>query len=156
MRNKLNCLKTDYKELMKQIEEGMISLHSQYKEEKEKNKKITMEPTQNKEIIQIIEVEKKPVKKRKTPFLNVNSIAEGSPAEESGLQVKDEISQFGEIEKKDIDTYGLKILSDYVQRNVNQKIKITITRKYQEMELEFIPKVWSGKGLLGCHIVPIK
>jgi 26S proteasome regulatory subunit N4 len=156
MRNKLNCLKTDYKELMKQIEEGMISLHSQYKKEKEKNKQITTELTQNKETIQITEVEKKPVKKRKTPFLNVNSIAEGSPAEESGLQVKDEISQFGEIEKKDIDTYGLKILSDYVQRNVNQKIKITITRKYQEMELEFIPKVWSGKGLLGCHIVPIK
>jgi 26S proteasome regulatory subunit N4 len=155
MRNKLNCLKTDYKELMKQIEEGMISLHSKYKNEK-KEALQTTEIIPTTETIQNKEIEKKPLKKRKTPFLNVNSIAEGSPAEDSGLQVKDEISQFGEIEKKDIDTYGLKILSDYVQRNVNQKIKITITRKYQEMELEFTPKVWSGKGLLGCHIVPIK
>ena len=155
MRNKLNCLKTDYKILMKEIEEGMYSLHSVYKKEekpesKEKNKTETIET------IDIVEQKKPIVISRKTPFLTVNSVAEGSPAEIAGLQIKDEICKFGDIEKKELDTYGLKILADYVQKNTNVEIQIQVLRKGKDIILKFIPKTWSGKGLLGCYLVPIK
>eukprot|EP01080_Neovahlkampfia_damariscottae_P000137 gene137-4383_t len=154
MRNKLNCLKTDYKFLMKEIEEGMYALHATYKTEE---KKVEEKVEKKEELIEEINIiEKKPVLQRKSPFLTVNSVAEGSPAQETGLEVNDEICKFGDIEKKELDTYGLKILADYVQKNVNNKLKIQILRKNKDIMLTFTPKTWNGKGLLGCYLVPIK
>lgn len=167
LRNKLNCkmnlniynlgMKTDYKKLIKEIEQDMILLHSISKKEEEEK------PKEKEKLIinENIEVIEKPLKKLKLseklkPFLSVNTVSDGSPANEAGLKPNDEILKFGEITGDQVNTFGLKILSDFTLQNQNKMILVIIQRNLEILELKFTPKIWSGKGLLGCHLLPIR
>lgn len=111
------------------------------------------------------------------PFAKVNTVAAGSPADSAGLKVGDEIRNFGYVNHENND--GLRRVGQCVQGNegvrspampsllcawtncsAQQNILIKISRaengRRQELQLTLTPRSgWGGRGLLGCHILPL-
>ncbi|KAH6648475.1 hypothetical protein BKA67DRAFT_661447 [Truncatella angustata] len=93
------------------------------------------------------------------PFARVNSVVPDSPAYTAGLKAGDEIRNFGYVNKGNHD--GLKKVAECVQGNENQNILVKISRpaeatRRQELQLMLTPrKDWGGRGMLGCHILPL-
>ena len=83
-----------------------------------------------------------------TPFARVESVAAGSPADEAGLKVGDKVLSFGG------ETTTLANLAVIVRDNENISVPVLVVRSGAQVELALIPKVWSGRGLLGCYLVP--
>lgn len=93
------------------------------------------------------------------PFARVNSVVPQSPAYTAGLKAGDEIRNFGYVNRANHD--GLKKVAECVQGNENQNILVKISRpgeatRRQELQLMLTPRQnWGGRGMLGCHILPI-
>lgn len=142
-RQKINCLQNDYKALLKQIDDNLGVLHSEYR---------------NKDHIQ--EIHAKPVH---NPFLKVTQVDPGSPAQEAGIELNDEIIQFGPCIATNVGN-KLTEIADLVKRNENKIILLNILRSVklanneetkELVKVKLVPKQWNGHGLLGCKIVPI-
>ncbi|KAI1429993.1 hypothetical protein F5Y12DRAFT_793137 [Xylaria sp. FL1777] len=97
------------------------------------------------------------------PFAKVNSVVADSPADDAGLKAGDEIRNFGYVNKSNHD--GLKKVAECVQGNEGQRVLVKISRRgdsgtqqgtRQELQLYLTPRRnWGGRGLLGCHILPM-
>lgn len=86
-----------------------------------------------------------------TPILNVTHVMSGSPAEECGIRMGDEILEFGSINSGNFKE--LKQISELVAHRQNQPIALKAKRNGRIHDITLVPKVWSGRGLLGCNIV---
>lgn len=119
------------------------------------------------------------------PFARVNTVAEGSPAATAGLKPGDEIRSFGYVNSSNHDNLkrvgecvqgneGVsfsqvspdpKARRDSVANAVSanqQNIFVRVARatddvsRRQELRLTLTPRRdWGGRGMLGCHIVPL-
>lgn len=93
------------------------------------------------------------------PFAKVNTVAAGSPAELAGLKAGDEIRNFGYVNRSNHD--NLKKVAECVQGNEGSNIFIKVSRptgvaQREELRLTLTPrKDWGGRGMLGCHILPL-
>lgn len=94
------------------------------------------------------------------PFAKVNTVAENSPAAAAGLQPGDEIQVFGYVNSSNHD--NLKRVGECVQGNEGSNIFVKVSRstgdvaRRQELRLTLTPRRgWGGRGMLGCHIVPL-
>ncbi|EJT70025.1 26S proteasome non-ATPase regulatory subunit 9 [Gaeumannomyces tritici R3-111a-1] len=92
------------------------------------------------------------------PFAKVNSVVDGSPANSAGLKAGDLIRNFGYVNYANHD--GLKKVGECVQGNEGQNVLVKITRtngpSQTELRLTLTPRRdWGGRGLLGCHILPV-
>lgn len=92
------------------------------------------------------------------PFAKVNSVVDASPAQEAGLKSQDLIREFGYVNRRNHD--GLKKVAECVMGNEGQNVLVKVSRGIgfdaQEVTLTLTPrKDWGGRGMLGCHIVPI-
>ncbi|PSS27910.1 hypothetical protein M430DRAFT_46974 [Amorphotheca resinae ATCC 22711] len=92
------------------------------------------------------------------PFAKVNSVVAGSPAESAGLKAGDEIRNFGYVNHTNHD--GLRRVGECVQGNEGRDVLVKVSRpsggRRQELQLTLKPKRdWGGRGLLGCHILPL-
>ncbi|WQF78341.1 Putative PDZ domain, peptidase M50, 26S Proteasome non-ATPase regulatory subunit 9, PDZ superfamily [Colletotrichum destructivum] len=92
------------------------------------------------------------------PFAKVNSVVPGSPAETAGLKPGDEISSFGYVNLSNHD--NLTKVGECVQGNEGRPILVKVSRHSsgtrREMQLTLTPRrSWGGRGLLGCHILPL-
>ncbi|TVY45119.1 26S proteasome non-ATPase regulatory subunit [Lachnellula occidentalis] len=95
------------------------------------------------------------------PFAKVNSVVDGSPADSAGLKAGDEIRNFGYVSHTNHD--GLKRVGECVQGNEGREIIVKVSRpsasgpaQRQELQLTLTPRRdWGGRGLLGCHILPL-
>lgn len=86
-----------------------------------------------------------------TPILMVTLVMPASPAEECGMRKDDEILEFGSI---NMDNFKeLKQISELVMHRQNQPIALKVRRQNRTLDIILVPKVWSGRGLLGCNIV---
>jgi len=135
-------LQNDLKNILKEIEEGLYNVHAKARENRPPVKK-----ADNSTISADLE-----------PFLHVDLITEGSPAEKAGLEVNDMITRFGSIT---LDNFsGLKVIGELVNNSKGTEINVTVQRKLDNRlvnkSLKLTPNVWSGRGFLGCNIVPIK
>ncbi|KAF7298944.1 Nas2-N domain-containing protein [Mycena indigotica] len=88
------------------------------------------------------------------PFAKVDGVSPGSPAAEAGLLREDLIFQFDNLTQSSFRTSSLRALVDVVNDNENKSILLRVLRQGEGMTLTLVPKRWSGRGLLGCHIVP--
>jgi Nas2 N_terminal domain/PDZ domain len=89
------------------------------------------------------------------PLARVESVASASPAAAAGLQPDDLILSFGPI------TDSLSDVSDLVRSAAadNALVELRVLRcggiNDTLMVLRLQPRPWNGRGLLGCHIVPV-
>ncbi|RMJ27052.1 hypothetical protein PHISP_02061 [Aspergillus sp. HF37] len=96
-----------------------------------------------------------------TPFAKVNSVVSGSPADQAGLKAGDTVRNFGSVNW--INHERLSKVAEAVQQNEGRPLTVKIMRKEDsapgdtaEMDLQLIPRRdWGGRGLLGCHLVPL-
>lgn len=86
-----------------------------------------------------------------TPILNVTLVMPGSPADQCGIRIDDEILEFGSINQSNFKE--LKQISELVTHRQGQPIPLKVKRHGRIHDITLVPKVWSGRGLLGCNIV---
>ncbi|PYH84258.1 26S proteasome non-ATPase regulatory subunit Nas2 [Aspergillus uvarum CBS 121591] len=94
------------------------------------------------------------------PFAKVNSVVPGSPADQAGLKAGDTVRNFGNVNW--LNHERLSKVAQVVQQNEGRPVAVIITRKDTdsannfELSLTLIPRRdWGGRGLLGCHLVPL-
>ncbi len=160
-------LRNDYKDLMSNIEKFLHNHFANAEEAPESD---------NRPAIQPVLPDAQPVTLGE-PFAKVNTVAPGSPADGAGLKPGDEIRTFGYVDGSNHD--NLRKVAECVQGNegVSQSytwclansntdnsksnIFIRVSRptdvaQRQELRLTLTPRRdWGGRGLLGCHILPI-
>jgi 26S proteasome non-ATPase regulatory subunit 9 len=84
----------------------------------------------------------------------VDQIFDTSPAQTSGLKTGDQVLKFGSMVKGN---HSMQLLSDLVKDNVGKPIEVILFRNPEGLiKVRLTPKTWSGPGLLGCHLTPIK
>ena len=145
-RNRLATLHSDHFQLMKTIEQNLYELHSIAKQNKENDNEsdvpISTTPVQSQNPID------------EEGFVVVNSVAEGSPAQQTGLRAQDVVVSFGSVTKHNCPSH-LKPIGELVQNSENVPILVKVKRDGKIQTISVIPKKWSGRGLLGAHFLPL-
>lgn len=147
-RHNIVCLQNDHKALMKQVEEALHQLHAHDKEKQARDlaeahrEALSRRPGQDES--------QGPLQ----AFARVNSISAGSPASFAGLQVDDEIVEFGSVNAQNFQS--LQNVSSVVQHSQGRPLNVTVIRRGERQQLRLVPTRWAGKGLLGCNIVPLQ
>lgn len=88
------------------------------------------------------------------PFARVNTVVPNSPADQAGMKAGDKVTRFGTVNWTNHER--LSRVASVVQQNENRQIVVKILRDSQAAQLELTPRRdWGGRGLLGCHLVPV-
>ena len=141
-RNRLACINTDHKILMKRIEELLISIYAEGSAAVEKDiqrsipRKIDPVASVKGEIL--------------VPFAKINEILDTSPAHEAGLMDGDLLISFGTVNS--LCTSPLSYIPDIVKQNVGKAIELVVKRGDTNINIQLTPRVWGGRGLLGLHL----
>ncbi|KAB7499562.1 26S proteasome non-ATPase regulatory subunit 9 [Armadillidium nasatum] len=135
-RHDIICLQNDHKALMKKIEQGLQDLHQQSLP--------LADP--NGTNVQVLDDLK--------PFAFFNRVDMGSPADIDGLSVNDEICKFGTVTAENFKC--LSCIKEVVEHSKNKPIQVVIRRDGNMRLITLTPRNWSGPGLLGCNILPVK
>lgn len=157
-RHQIICYQNDLKAIMMEIERGLTNIHAEARTSSN-----TTTTTTKMANMDISPDSQSPVEnvcssssmdelmQHDTPILNVTLVMSGSPAEDCGIRINDEILEFGSINSDNFNE--LKQISELVTHRQNQSIALKVKRLGRIHEITLIPKVWSGRGLLGCNIV---
>ncbi|XP_036785445.1 26S proteasome non-ATPase regulatory subunit 9 isoform X2 [Manis pentadactyla] len=73
---------------------------------------------------------------------------------ESGLQVDDEIMEFGSVNTQNFQS--LHNIGSVVQHSEGKPLNVTVIRRGEKHQLRLVPTSWAGRGLLGCNIIPLQ
>ncbi|XP_058825286.1 26S proteasome non-ATPase regulatory subunit 9 [Topomyia yanbarensis] len=150
-RHQIICLQNDLKAIMKQIEQGLHTVHAETAAQQRENlgstKLLDME----------VDGEGIPAIRRTgpvKPIAKVNVVSDGSPAQEAGIALRDELIEFGTVNAanfRDLSQIGV-----LVRSCENKSIPVKIRRDGKIIDITLTPKAWNGRGLLGCNIVPME
>jgi len=135
-RSKIICLKNDLREITKQIEVSLHSLHQQQRD--------GLGITEDTSILDEFS-------KDHIPFAKIGSVTEGSPADKAGLRSDDLILGFGSLRSSSFQS--LQDIAQIVQHRINQSITLCVRRSEKILPLVLVPKPWAGQGLIGCVIL---
>ncbi|XP_073169471.1 26S proteasome non-ATPase regulatory subunit 9 isoform X4 [Lepidochelys kempii] len=138
----VRSLQNDHKALMLQVEKALHQLHAREKEKQAKDEAEAQAEAMNQN------------PSLPQPFARVNAVTPGSPASISGLQVDDEIIEFGSVDTHNFQT--LQNIATVVQHSEGKPLSVTVIRGGKKLHLGLTPKQWAGKGLLGCNILPLQ
>ncbi|MCJ1476302.1 putative 26S proteasome regulatory subunit [Lambiella insularis] len=148
-------LRNDYKGLMSRIEEG---LHLHYSSAANINTSSSSAVPQSRGSAFTRNGQESGQVRVEPPFAKVNSVVDGSPADQAGLKAGDEIRQFGEVNWRNHEK--LSKVAEAVQRHEGRSIVMKVVRRgaaddtIEELELSLTPRRdWGGRGLLGCHLL---
>lgn len=148
-RTQIVCLQNDLKELTKSIEAGL----EKYFHETKETLSSTKIPFELRESAATVTASTStPASEIQTPIVVVNLVSPGSPAEEAGIQVRDQIISFGTINYSNFK--DLAHIGELVKNSQNQQLRVKVKRNNTIEELILVPKTWNGRGLLGCNVVP--
>lgn len=137
-RHRVICLQNDHKDIMKQIEAKLYELHAQSSSVPESSP---------------MEVNGEHHTVNHAAFARVDRVDDGSPAASAGLLVGDEIVQFGSISAANF--ANMQTVAAVVEHSKGKSLPVMVLRDGLQKRLSVTPNTWSGRGLLGCHIVPI-
>ncbi|XP_034026276.1 26S proteasome non-ATPase regulatory subunit 9 [Thalassophryne amazonica] len=140
-RHNISCLQNDHKAIMAQIEEALHKLHAREKAKRERDEAEAQEEAMEQQIT------------LPSPFARVDAVTQGSPACVAGLRFGDEVIQFGSVNTDNFQ--NLHNIASVVQHSEGKPLCVTVVRDGQRVQLSLTPQRWSGRGLLGCNIVPI-
>jgi len=157
-RNKLSMLQTDHKDVMKQIEQMLVSYHSLLAQVKA-DSNTTTSTTPSSSIASVAPStaasSSSPSSEQCAPLCSIGAVSESSPSESAGLKVGDLILKFGSVTQKSETV--LQDISRVVRESENQVVDVEVLRgDGVKVSLKLTPAKWSGVGLLGCFIQPIK
>ncbi|ODQ53403.1 hypothetical protein SAICODRAFT_114047 [Saitoella complicata NRRL Y-17804] len=139
-------LRNDRKELLSRIEAGLHAHHAQLRQQSAASSSTSSTRGPAREVVV------------DTAFALVNSVAPNSPAESAGLQRGDRIKRFGTVHAGN--HAKLTKLAEVVQANEGRSIPLRVSRATgvdeATIELTLVPRSgWGGRGMLGCHLLPI-
>lgn len=158
-RQKINCLQNDLNKLTKEINSGLeehfAELKVSGKDQEEEKQKPKPEQSQGTSV-QNTKTSNPPVNKE--PFAVITEITTGSPAQDAGLRIKDEIVEFGSLHGKNYE--ALKQFADIAEHKLNKQVPVLVKRKDKSSETSFetiqlVPRKWSGRGHLGMMVKPL-
>ncbi|XP_007900417.1 26S proteasome non-ATPase regulatory subunit 9 [Callorhinchus milii] len=141
-RHNIICLQNDHKELMTRIEEALHGLHA-----RERQKRL-LDATDS-QMEAVMPDASPPLR----AFAKVDMVAPGSPASVAGLLPGDEIVEFGTVNTQNFQ--NLQNIASVVQHSETRPLSITVLRTGKKLHLGLTPHRWSGRGLLGCNIIPL-
>ncbi|MCD7451255.1 hypothetical protein HAX54_010469 [Datura stramonium] len=82
------------------------------------------------------------------PFAVIDEITEASPAAEDGLQLGDQVVRFGNVQSGE---NLLQRLAAEAQSNQGCAVSMAVIRQGAMTNVQVTPRVWQGRGLLGCN-----
>ncbi|SNX85443.1 related to 26S proteasome non-ATPase regulatory subunit 9 [Melanopsichium pennsylvanicum] len=89
-------------------------------------------------------------------FARVNSVAENSPAKTAGLQAGDEILSFGSVTANEPNGLGALAAPGVVVDGSRIQLLVKRDGAAENVALTLVPRAdWGGRGLLGCHLLPL-
>lgn len=135
---------------MKKIEVGLHKVHSLASGGEKKVEEVPS--TSSTSTIEQVVVDEELVLSE--PFLRVNLVSPGSPAEAAGIKGEDLIVEFGSITGKNFKS--LKDVGALVENSRNKDVMLKVKRGANTLVLTLTPHSWPGRGLLGCNVVPIE
>ena len=144
-RQKIICLSNDHKAIMTKIEEILISLHAQQANNAEEAESSSV-GTSGSGVHPMDQ-------DLPEPFAKVEFVNIGSPAQDAGMKSGDLVVEFGTQNNSNFKS--LMDIGQLVTNSQNKNVRIKLIRNHQLITLTLVPKLWSGKGLLGCKMVPI-
>ncbi|XP_058491690.1 26S proteasome non-ATPase regulatory subunit 9 isoform X2 [Solea solea] len=141
-RHSISCLQNDHKAIMVEIEEALHKLHAREKAKREQDEaeagveameqQVTLPP----------------------PFARVDAVTQGSPAFGAGLKIGDGVIEFGSVNTGNFQ--NLQNIAAVVQHSEGKPLRVLVVRDGERVQMSLTPQRWSGRGLLGCNIVPIR
>ncbi|WPK25795.1 hypothetical protein PUMCH_003126 [Australozyma saopauloensis] len=138
LRTKIIRLRNDHEMVLKHIDRHLMEQLGAKENQSIESIQIAIEPQVN-----------------AVPFALVKTVEERSPSNKAGLRSGDRIILFD----KTIDVSNhekLTAVAKRVKEREDQSIEITVLRDGSVEVLSLVPTSnWEGRGLLGCHIVPI-
>lgn len=141
-RHNISCLQNDHKQIMAEIEEALHKLHAREKAKRQKDEGESQEEAMEQQVT------------LPPPFARVDAVTQGSPACGAGLRVGDEVIEFGSVNTGNFQ--NLQNIASVVQHSEGKPLRVTVIRDGQKAQMSLTPQRWSGRGLLGCNIVPIQ
>eukprot|EP01128_Nolandella_sp_AFSM9_P011204 TRINITY_DN7923_c0_g1_i1.p1 TRINITY_DN7923_c0_g1~~TRINITY_DN7923_c0_g1_i1.p1 ORF type:complete len:265 (+),score=70.65 TRINITY_DN7923_c0_g1_i1:64-795(+) len=92
-------------------------------------------------------------------FARVNSVAPSSPASESGMREGDLVFAFSSVTASNHN--NLKAIPTVVKEGMPITVRVvrpssSSPSSSEVVRLSLLPRKWEGRGLLGCHLLPIK
>ncbi|KAG5198675.1 hypothetical protein R6Z07F_015102 [Ovis aries] len=145
-RHNIVCLQNDHKAVMKQVEDALHQLHARDKEKQARDLAEAHREALSRDQSQGLSPAQ--------AFAKVNSVSPGSPASIAGLQVDDEILEFGSVNTQNFQS--LQNIGSVVQHSEGKPLNVTVMRRGEKHQLRLVPTRWAGKGLLGCNIIPLQ
>ncbi|XP_018523910.1 26S proteasome non-ATPase regulatory subunit 9 [Lates calcarifer] len=140
-RHNISCLQNDHKAIMAEIEEALHKLHAREKAKRERDEAEAQVEAMEQQVT------------LPPPFARVDAVTQGSPASGAGLRVGDEVTEFGSVNPENFQ--NLQNIAAVVQHSEGKPLRVTVIRDGQSVQMSLTPQRWSGRGLLGCNIVPI-
>ncbi|KAF3033094.1 putative 26S proteasome regulatory subunit [Didymella heteroderae] len=144
-------LKNDYKDLISRIEKGLHEHHARLAEQAQNNPMAASQAQAG---------QSTPPAALEAPFAKVNSVISGSPADEAGLKVGDNITKFGWVDWTNHERLGR--VAEAVSQNEGIPITVKALRPSnsgspaETVQMQLTPRGnWGGRGLLGCHLLPL-
>ncbi|CAH0717951.1 unnamed protein product, partial [Brenthis ino] len=145
-RHRIICLQNDHKTLMKQIEQGLGEVHSEFRGTNSAGTSAPS-PTYTNGFATSSNGDSNQNMKS---FAKVGCIQEGSPADLGGLCENDDILQFGSV---NADNYSdITQVHNVVAHSVGQPIQVRVKRGSHVLGITVTPRPWAQPGLLGCQI----
>ncbi|CAN9513178.1 unnamed protein product [Ophioblennius macclurei] len=141
-RHNISCLQNDHKAIMADIEEALHKLHARDKAKRELDEAGAQEEAMEQEV------------NLPSPFARVDAVTESSPACRAGLKVGDEVIEFGSVNTNNFQ--NLQNIGSVVQHSEGKPLRVVVVRAGQKVQMSLTPQKWSGRGLLGCNIVPVQ
>ncbi|XP_033947268.1 26S proteasome non-ATPase regulatory subunit 9 [Pseudochaenichthys georgianus] len=140
-RHSISCLQNDHKDVMKEIEESLHQLHAREKAKQGGDASGGQEEPMEQQVT------------LHAPFARVDAVTQGSPACKAGLRVGDEVTEFGSVNTGNFQ--NLQNIASVVQHSEGKPLRVAVIRDGQRAQVSLTPQRWTGRGLLGCNIVPI-
>lgn len=159
-RAQIICLQNDLKSLMKQIEQGLHKVHGEVAAQKQEHlgstKQCPMDVDDEDGEVSGLNaaIEARSRLNTARPIAKVNVVSAGSPAEEAGIALRDEILEFGTVNASNF--RELSQIAAVVRSCENKVVPVKVRRDGTVVDIVLVPKVWSGRGLLGCNVVPME
>ena len=164
-RQRVICLRNDHKALMKEIEAELVCIHQRAREtgSLSPNGGASTTAVAGSKSQQSMEIDDATTTTTTPPprhFARIAQVAPGSPAEAAGLRPNDMLVRFGSITRDNF--HKLQDVATVVSHSKDTALTLIVVRDangngsgtWRELELTLTPQTWSGRGLLGCNIVP--